>query len=55
VKSAAEAPFELLVELPPLLHPAKTVSKEIAHRKAIRDCMRSAPTVSVTDLLLPSK
>jgi hypothetical protein len=30
-------------ELPPPLHPAKTVSKEIAHRKGIRDSMREAP------------
>jgi hypothetical protein len=30
--------------LPPLLHPAKTVSKEIAHRKVPRDFMRSAPS-----------
>jgi hypothetical protein len=37
---------------PPPLHPAKTASKEVAHRKVICDCMRSAPTISVTALLL---
>jgi hypothetical protein len=41
VKSAADVELllELGVEPLPLLHPAKTVTREIAHRKAIRDCI----------------
>jgi hypothetical protein len=45
VKSTVE-----LLEVPPPPHPVKTVSKEIAHRKDIRDCMRRAPHLSVQNL-----
>jgi hypothetical protein len=46
-------PVVVLLEVPPPpLHPVKTVSREIAHRKDIRDCMRMAPNVSVQDLFV---
>jgi hypothetical protein len=48
VKSAETV--AVLLEVPPPLHPVKTVSKEIAHRRETRDCMRRAPNLSVQDL-----
>ena len=42
-------------KLPPLLHPVRTLSREIAHLKAVRDCMKSAPTISVAAFLLPCR
>ncbi len=37
-------PVAALLDVPPPPpQPVKTVSKEIAHRKGIRECMRRAP------------
>ena len=51
VKSPDPVVVLLEVPPPPPPHPARTVSREIAHRRDIRDCMRMAPNVSFQDLL----
>jgi hypothetical protein len=40
---------------PPPPHPVKTASSEIAHRKVVRGCIRSAPKVFATVLFLSCK
>jgi hypothetical protein len=44
-------PVVVLLEVPPLLHPVKTVSRKTAHKNDIRECMRWAPNLVVQGLM----